>query len=259
MPLLQIGDAEIHYSLEGPAGAPVLVLSNSLGTTLEMWSPQMPAFAEHFRVLRYDTRGHGRSSVPPGPYTLGRLGQDVVALLDGLDISRAHFCGISMGGLTGQWLGVNAPGRLGKLVLTSTAARVGTEAGWRERAAVVRGAGMDPVAAGAPGRWFSPGFAAAQPAVVAGLVAGLRASPPEGYAACCDALALADLREDIARIPVPTLAIAGRFDPVTTPADADFIASQVKNAHRADLDASHISNVEQAEAFTAAVLDFLNA
>ena len=258
MPLLQIGDAEIHYRLEGPAGAPVLVLSNSLGTTLEMWSPQMPAFTEHFRVLRYDTRGHGRSGVTPGPYTLARLGQDVLALLDGLGIPRAHFCGISMGGLIGQWLGVHAPGRLDRLVLASTAARVGTEAGWRERAAVVRSQGMEPVAAGTPGRWFTPGFVAAQPAVVAGLVEGLRASSPEGYAACCDALASADLRRDIAAIPVPTLAIAGRLDPVTTPADADFIAGQV-GARRVDLDASHISNVEQAEAFTAAVLDFLKA
>lgn len=259
MPLLNIGDAEIHYRLEGPAGAPVLVLSNSLGTDLTMWAPQMPALSQAFRVLRYDTRGHGQSSVPPGPYTLARLGQDVVALLDGLDIQRAHFCGISMGGLIGQWLGLHAPERLGKLAVASTAARVGSESAWRERAAVVRSLGMDPVAAGTPGRWFTPAFVAAQPAVVSQMVHGLRASPPEGYAACCDALAEADLRQAIAAIPVPTLAIAGRLDPVTTPLDADFIASQVAGARRVDLEASHISNVEQPEAFTAALLDFLTA
>lgn len=259
MPLLQIGDAVIHYQLDGPAGAPVLVLSNSLGTTMAMWSPQVPAFTQHFHVLRYDARGHGQSSVTPGPYSLAQLGGDVVALLDALDIERAHFCGISMGGATGQWLGVNAPGRLRKLVLASTAARIGTEAGWRERAAVVREQGMEPVAAGTPGRWFTPGFVAAQAAVVEELVASLRAGSTEGYAACCEALAVADLRQEIAAIPVPTLVIAGRSDPVTTPADADFIAAQVPGAQRADLDASHISNVEQPEAFTAAVLDFLTA
>jgi len=259
VPLLDFPDARLHYRLDGPAEAPVLVLSNSLGTDLTMWDPQIPAFSRAFRVLRYDTRGHGLSSVTPGPYSLAQLGQDVVALLDGLDIQRAHFCGISMGGLTGQWLGVNAPGRLAKLVVSNTAARIGTEEGWRERAALVRGQGMDELAAGAAGRWFTPAFAAAEPVVVGRLVDGLRATPPQGYAACCDALAVADLREAIAEIPLPTLALAGRFDPVTTPADADFIASRVAGAVRVDLDASHLSNVEQAEAFSAAVLDFLNA
>ena len=259
MPLLDIADAHIHYRFDGPADAPVLVLSNSLGTDLDMWSPQIAAFTTAFRVLRYDTRGHGRSSVTPGPYTLELLGGDVVALLDGLGIARAHFCGISMGGLIGQWLGVHAPARLLRLVVANAAARIGSEAGWRERAALVRAVGMEDVAAGAAGRWFTPAFAAAAPAVVDGLIAGLRASPAEGYAACCDALSVADLRASIAAIPVPTLALAGSLDPVTTPADADFIARAVPGAVRVDLAASHLSSVEQADGFNAAVLHFLTA
>lgn len=259
MPLLDIADAHIHYRLDGPADAPVLVLSNSLGTDLDMWSPQLAAFATAFRVLRYDTRGHGRSSVTPGPYTLDLLGRDVVALLDGLGIERAHFCGISMGGLIGQWLGVHAPARLLRLVVSNTAARIGTESGWRERAALVRAQGMDLVAAGAAARWFTPAFAATQAEAVSTLIDRLRASPAEGYAACCDALAVADLRASIAAIPVPTLALAGSLDPVTTAADADFIAGAVPDARRVDLAASHLSNVEQPTAFSAAVIHFLTA
>lgn len=259
MPYLDIDNTRFHYRFDGPADAPVLVFSNSLGTTLDMWQPQLDAFAQHFRVLRYDSRGHGGSEVGSVPYTLELLGRDVVALLDVLDIEHAHFCGISMGGLTGQWLGVHAPERLGKLVVCNTAARIGTAEGWQSRSALVREQGMAEVAAGAAGRWFTPGFAATEPAVVEDLIGQLRNSPTEGYAACCDALAEADLRDAIAAIPVPTLAVAGRFDPVTTPADADFIASRVPGAVRVDLDAAHLSNVEAAGAFNRAVLDFLLA
>lgn len=259
MPYLDIDNTRLHYRFDGPADAPVLVFSNSLGTTLDMWQPQVDAFAQHFRVLRYDSRGHGGSDVGTAPYTLERLGRDVVALLDGLGIERAHFCGISMGGLTGQWLGVYAPERLGKLVVCNTAARIGTTEGWQARAALVREQGMADVAAGAAGRWFTPDFIAAQPTVVDALIAQLRDSPPQGYAGCCDALADADLREVIATIPVPTLSVGGRFDPVTTPLDADFIASRVAGAARVDLDASHLSNVEAAADFNRAVLDFLLA
>ncbi|TCP09398.1 3-oxoadipate enol-lactonase [Crenobacter luteus] len=257
MPYLEFEHERFNYRIDGPAGAPVLVLSNSLGTTLDMWQPQRDAFARHFRVLRYDTRGHGGSSVGAVPYTIEQLGRDVVNLLDALDIESAHFCGISMGGLTGQWLGVNAPNRLDKLVLCNTAARIGTAEAWNGRAALVRDKGMREVADGAAGRWFTRDYIAAEPVVVGGLIDQLRDSPPAGYAACCEALAVADLSEDIARIPVPTLVVAGTFDPVTTPADADFIAERVSGARRADLPASHLSNVEAAAAFNRAVLDFL--
>jgi 3-oxoadipate enol-lactonase len=246
----------LHHELSGPAGAPVIVLSNSLGTTLEMWDPQIDALRAQFRVLRYDTRGHGRSAAPPGSYTIDELGRDVIALLDSLDIERAHFVGISMGGLTGQWLGVHAGARLDKLVVSNTAARIGTTEGWRTRADLVRKQGIAEVADSAAGRWFTPRFIAAQPATVGTLTARLRSLSPEGYAACCDALGDADLREDIARIPCPTLVIAGVHDPVTTVDDARFITARVSGARLVELDASHLSNIEAADAFTDAVLRF---
>jgi 3-oxoadipate enol-lactonase len=259
MAILKNDSYHTHYEIDGPANAPVLVLSNSLGTTLDMWVPQIDALRWKFRVLRYDTRGHGGTSVIPGPYTIGEMGQDVLALLDALDIERAHFCGFEMGGLIGQWLGVNAPERINRLIVSNTAARIGTAEGWQARAHLVRTEGMAEVADGAASRWFTPGFIQRQPERVEMLLRQLRSSPEAGYAACCDALGTADLRDDIQRIQAPLLAIAGRHDPVTTPADAQFIAERVAGAQCVELDASHLSNVEASDAFTKAVLEFLAA
>lgn len=259
MPFVNTNGIRLHYRFDGKDDAPVLVLSNSLGTTLDMWAPQIETLGRHFRLLRYDVRGHGHSAVPAGPYTLADLGHDVSGLLDALDIERAHFCGISMGGLTGQWLGVHAPTRLRSLIVANTAARIGNAEGWRSRARLVRAQGMADVVAGAAGRWFTEAFVAREPARVASLIAQLAASPAAGYAACCDALAMADLREDIARISVPTLAIAGRDDPVTTVADAHFIAQRVAQGRSVVLAASHLSNIEDDSGFDEAVLRFLAA
>ncbi|MDN0081689.1 3-oxoadipate enol-lactonase [Crenobacter sp. SG2305] len=257
MPILKLDPYHIHYELDGPENAPVLVLSNSLGTTLDMWAPQIDALRWKFRVLRYDTRGHGETSAIPGPYQLAQLGRDVLTLMDALNIERAHFCGISMGGLTGLWLGVHAPKRLNKLIVSNTAARIGTEEGWQDRAHLVRSAGIPEVADGAASRWFTPGFIQHQPERVEMLLRQLRGSPEAGYAACCDALAVADLRDEISHIEVPLLVIAGKHDPVTTPEDARFIVDRVKGARYAELEASHLSNVEASAAFTEAVLKFL--
>lgn len=247
----------IAYTMTGPEDAPVLVVSNSLGTTLDMWMPQLEALTDHYRVVRYDPCGHGASCVTSGPYTLGGLGRDVLAVLDALDIERAHFCGISMGGLTGQWLGVHASERIDKLIVANTAARIGSSQGWRERAALVRERGMADVAAGAAGRWFTAGFVARQPDIVQRMTDQLCLISAEGYAGCCDALSKADLRDEIDRISMPTLVIAGRYDPVTTVDDAQFIVERVPNAQLATLDASHLSNIEAAQAFNAAALAFL--
>ncbi|WP_206956087.1 3-oxoadipate enol-lactonase [Trinickia acidisoli] len=247
----------IAYTTAGPDGAPAIVLSNSLGTTLDMWLPQLDALAQRYRVVRYDTRGHGASLAPSGECTLDVLGRDVLAVLDALNIERAHFCGISMGGLTGQWLGVHAAERIGKLIVANTAARIGSFEGWHERAALVRARGMDEVAAGAAGRWFTADFMAREPDVAARLTDQLRGTPADGYAACCDALSSADLREEIGQIAAPMLVIAGRYDPVTSVDDARFIAERVPGARTVTLDASHLSNIEAADAFTAAVLAFL--
>lgn len=249
----------LHHELSGPADAPVIVLCNSLGTTLEMWEPQIDALKERFRVLRYDARGHGRSAVPPPPYAIDDLGHDVLALLDSLNIERAHFVGISMGGLTGQWLGIHAAARIDKLVVANTAARIGSPEGWQARAVLVRKEGVGEVADGAAARWFTPDFVSQQPSTVETLAVRLRTISPEGYAACCDALGDADLREEIGRISRPMLVIAGRHDPVTTVEDARFIAGRVPGARLVELDASHLSNVEAPAAFNDAVLNFLCA
>lgn len=259
MPYLDLDGRRLHYRLDGAAGAPVLLLSNSLGTTLDMWQPQLAALGQHFRLLRYDTRGHGGSTLGDGACSISQLGGDVLALLDALDIERVHFCGISMGGLTGQWLGVHAPQRLHKLVLCNTAARIGNAEGWHSRAALVRQSGMAEVAAGAAARWFSADYVAAEAALVAGLIRQLAACDAAGYAACCDALATADLRDAIAGITLPTLVVAGLQDPVTTPGDADFIAGRIVGAQRVDLLASHLSSIEAAAAFNNVLLRFLNA
>jgi 3-oxoadipate enol-lactonase len=247
----------LHYQTGGDAMRPCLVLSNSLGTDLDMWAPQAAALARDFFVLRYDTRGHGRSSAGQGPAGIEQLGRDVVGLLDRLGIERAHFCGISMGGLTGQWLAIHAPQRIGKLVLANTAARIGTAEGWAARAALVRHEGMGPVADGAAARWFTDEFIAREPGVVGDMIARLRTQDAEGYASCCDALAHCDLRAAVGTIACPALVIAGSRDPVTMVADAQWLVDQVPGARLATVEASHLSNIEAPEEFTDILRRFL--
>lgn len=259
MPVVHLDGVAIHFETAGDRRRPCLLLSNSLGTDLSMWDAQADALASVYFVVRYDTRGHGRSSSPPGPYTVAQLGGDALALLDHLDIERAHVCGLSMGGVTAQWLAVHAPHRVLKLVLANTAARVGTRDGWMDRAAAVRSGGLDAIAESSASRWFTAGWAAANAAIAAGMADKLRRQDAEGYAACCEALAVADLRGDIARISAPTLAIAGRHDPVTTVADGEALCSAIDHAKLAVLEASHISNVEDPAGFTAALGGFLRS
>ena len=257
MPFVQVDDVRLHYRIDGAKAGPCVVLSNSLGTDLSMWDPQADLLAHDFRVLRYDTRGHGRSGRGSAAVTLERLGLDVVGLLDALAIPRAHFCGISMGGMTGQWLGIHQQQRLIKLVLANTAARIGTPEAWNARAAQVRANGMDGVADGAAARWFTPAFVASAPQLVARMIARLRGQDREGYAACCAALAGADLRGAAASIAVPTLVIAGAADPVTTVADGAWLVDTLPDAQLAVVPASHISNLEAAAPFGAALQAFL--
>jgi 3-oxoadipate enol-lactonase len=187
----------IYYETEGSPDAPALVFSNSLGTSLEMWDAQAAVFSRDFHVIRYDTRGHGRSFSPAGPYTMAQLGGHVLALLDFLYIDQAHFCGLSMGGVTAQWLGVHAYDRIDKLVIANSSARVGTADAWLQRAHAVRGGGLGAVADGAPARWFTPEFIRREADTVEQMAAAMRSGIAEGYAGCCEALAEADLREQI--------------------------------------------------------------
>ncbi|POU77330.1 3-oxoadipate enol-lactonase [Leclercia sp. LSNIH6] len=248
---------DLEYRLDGPEAAPLLVLSNSLGTTWEMWQEQMTDFTRHFRVLRYNTRGHGRSPVSAGGITLDSLGQDVIALLDHLDIERAFFCGISLGGMTGMWLNRHAPSRFDRIVVANTAAKIGESRDWLQRAGTVRQQGMAPVASTAAERWFTAVFREGNPGQVALLIDSLADTPAEGYAACCEALAAADLRSDVAAMLRPMLAIAGEEDLVTTVSDAQWIAAQAKQTEYVALPASHLSNVACPEAFNQQVLTFL--
>lgn len=248
---------ELEYRLEGPDRAPVLVLSNSLGTTFEMWQPQLAALTQQFRVLRYNTRGHGRSPLPAGPLTLARLGQDVVELLDALHIEHAAFCGISLGGLTGLWLNRYAPARFSTLVVANTAARIGSEQGWRERAAQVRAQGMEAVASATPQRWFTPEYVIQHATQIAALVARLARQNPSGYAACCEVLATADLRDELPQMLRPMLVIAGRHDPVTGLDDARQIVQGAPHATLASLAASHLSNIACAAEFTRCLIHFI--
>lgn len=247
----------LHYRTDGERGKPCLVLSNSLGTDLSMWEAQAAALAGDFFVVRYDTRGHGRSASGDAPFGIERLGLDVVALLDHLDVERAAFCGISMGGLTGQWLGIHQPRRLTHLVLANTAARIGGAAPWQLRSEQVRRDGMAAVADSAATRWFTPRFIAREADTVARLAGILRAQHAGGYAACCDMLAQADLHAGVGTITAPTLIIAGEHDPVTTVDDGRWLQQQIAGARLASLPASHISNIEAADMFTAQLRTFL--
>lgn len=257
MPFAQLPDVSLHYELEGPDDTPILALSNSLGTDLSMWAVQMPVLLAHFRVLRYDTRGHGQSGVPTGDYSLEQLGGDVIGLLDHLNIHRAHFCGISMGGLTGMWLGVHHPERIGRLVLANTAARIGSGESWQARIDAVRSGGMAALAPAIIERWYTPGYRSRCAAAVAPFQEALAATSADGYASCCAALRDADLRVALPRVALPTLVIAGTHDNSTPAADGRAVAAQIEGARYVELDAAHISNQEQAGAFSAAVLSFL--
>jgi len=259
MPFVQTEELSVHYALTPLSGAnaPVVVLSNSLGTNFSMWDAQLPALEKQFRVLRYDTRGHGRTTVTPGPYTIELLACDVVRLLDALRLERAHFCGLSMGGMIGMWLGVHAPQRVTKLVLCNTAARIGTAETWNARIEQVRNGRMKAIAPGVIERWFTPEFRARSPQTVAPTQQMIEKSPPEGYMACCAAIRDMDQREAISGIRVPTLVIAGGKDPAIPPADGHFLAERIAGAQYAELPTAHLSNLEAPDQFTAELIRFL--
>ncbi len=262
MPYADLHDGlRLHYRLDGnwqnDNDAPVLVLSHALGVSHAMWAPQCEALSARFRVLSYDGRGHGNSTVAPDPYTVAQLGQDVLELTDALGIRRFHFCGLSMGGLVGQWLASQAPMHVDRLVLASTAARFGPRETFDARIASVLAEGMQPLVEGILARWFTAPFSIAEPTQVEHVRALLRACSPAGYAASCAAVRDADLRESLARITAPTLVISGSADPGATPEQGRELARGVAGAHFVELPAAHLSNVEVAGAFNALVLEHL--
>jgi 3-oxoadipate enol-lactonase len=257
MSVFQSADAQINYQTFGNPDVPALLFSNSLGTNYGMWKQQFNYFKERFYVICYDTRGHGSSSTPTGPYTLQQLGEDVILLLDHLNIEKASFCGISMGGLTGQWLAIHYPHRFSHIIVANTAAKIGQEQAWLDRARLVREQGLQPIVATAASRWFTDPFIQSQTAIVNNLCNDLSAGSANGYANCCEALAKADVREQLKDITIPVLVIAGTQDPVTTIADGQFMQQHIPNAKLVEINASHISNIEQAENFNHILKDFL--
>jgi 3-oxoadipate enol-lactonase len=249
---------EVHHLLEGSEDAPVLVLSNSLGTTLGMWDEQAPALGERFRLLRYDHRGHGGSPVPPGPYKIEDLGRDVLVLLDRLEVERISFCGLSIGGMVGMWLAGEAPERVERLVLCCTSARFAPDT-FDSRARTVRAEGMSAIADAVVERGFTPAFHTSRPDVVEWARRMLLDSPAEGYSACCEAVRDAELSGRLGAISAPTLVIAGADDPAAPPDQAELIRDSIPNADLEVIsDAAHLANMEQPEAITQAILDHLS-
>ncbi len=250
---------EVEYTLEGPGDAPVVVLSNSLGTTSIMWDAQAAVLSERFRVLRYDTRGHGGSPAPPGPYSVAELGGDLLALLDRLELERVSFCGLSIGGMTGMWLGVNAAERIDRLAICCTAMRLPPPEMWTDRAALVRNDGMTSVIDATMERWFTPAFPERSPEVVQRIREIFLATDPEGYAGCCEALGDFDMTGELGAVRAPTLVIAGEEDPVGTPERAAAIAAEVVDSRLVVLpEARHLAAVEQSEAVTKELVRLLD-
>lgn len=258
MPFTKLDDGcRLFYRLEGPADAPAVIFSNSLGADHMMWQAQAEALSPFVRVVRYDQRGHGASDVPAGPYTLERLGRDVLGLASHLGLERFSFCGLSMGGLTGQWLGIHAGERLDRLVLADTSARFPPPSMWDERMAAIHENGLAGIAEAVLGRFFSPDFHQAQPGTVEDFRRVLLNMEAAGYLGCCEAIKPADAREEIAAITTPTLIISGRHDQSTPPERGAFIAGRIKGARHEVLDAAHLSNVERAEQFTTLLAGFI--
>jgi 3-oxoadipate enol-lactonase len=247
----------LHVEADPDSGKPPLIFSNSLGTSLAMWDRQFEEAERSFRVIRYDTRGHGRSEAPKGPYSMERLGRDVVGILDALRIEHALFCGLSLGGMTGMWLGTNASSRFPRLALCNTAARMPLPENMRKRAATVRADGMGAIADLVVSIWLTEGFRQRDPDTVSEIRSGLLATSAEGYAYCCEAIADMDQEASIAAISAPTLVVVGSQDQSTPPSRGALLHRSIAGSRLVTLDAAHLSNIEQPAAFNQAVFGFL--
>jgi 3-oxoadipate enol-lactonase len=250
----------VNYTLDGPAGAPVVTLSHSLAADLTMWDPQLKALAATYRVLRYDTRGHGGTDAPAGPYTLEQLAEDAKALLGALGIARTHWVGLSMGGMIGQTLALSSPGLFQSLSLCDTSSRIPAEAKplWQERIATAESQGMEPIVEPTIGRWFTAPFREAHKDVVDPVRTRIRTTNPRGYAGCCAAIAQLDLTDRIGAITLPTLIVVGEEDQGTPVAASRAIQAQIVGSQLEIIkSAAHLSNLEQPETFTRILTTFL--
>ncbi len=257
MPTISVDGCPLNVEVEGSDSAPALMLSNSLGTDLHMWDDQATEFAKHFRLIRYDRRGHGKSGASKGPYSFDRFGRDILAILDALKVKKVNWCGLSMGGMDGQWLGANAGDRVEKLVLANTNFYYADKGPWADRIKFVREKGLAPLVDANMERWFTKGFRERAPKTIARMTKMFLGCNLDGYIACVEAVRDMDFRASNPRVTAPTMVIVGTQDPATPPAAGEAIAQQIKGAKLVALDAAHISNVEQPRAFTEAVLNFL--
>jgi 3-oxoadipate enol-lactonase len=257
MPMVDADGTQLHVEIDGKPDSPPLMLSNSLGTNLHMWDDQAKALSKRFRVIRYDQRGHGRSAAPEGPYSIERLARDVIAILDALEVKQTHFCGLSMGGMTGMWLARYAPDRFDKLVLSNTAPKSQTPDTWNLRIRTVLAKGIGAVADTVLGIWFTKEYRERTPQTVARMREMMVANDAKGYCGCCSAIRDMDQRWFISDIKLPTLIVAGKQDNATPLSASEFMASRITGSKLVSLDAGHISNVEQTAGFTAALEKFL--
>lgn len=258
MPMITADDGcRINVEIAGSDSAPALMLSNSLGTNIHMWDDQVDEWSKHFRVIRYDRRGHGQSDAPKGPYSMERLGRDAVSVLDALGVEKTHWCGLSMGGMVGQWLGANAPERLGKLVLSNTNAYYADKKIWDDRIRFLESNDLDRLVDPNMERWFTADFRAKAPQAIARMKEIFLTTSKDGYVACCQGIRDMDFRASNPSIKASTLVIVGAQDPATPPAQGEAIAAQIPGAKVVSFEAAHIANMEQPAPYAKAVLDFL--
>jgi len=255
--VVEVGNARLAYRLDGPPTAPTLVFSNSLGLDWDMWQPQVNAFGQQFRLLRYDSRGHGRSTISPGPYTIEMLGRDLVAILDAAEVERAYVCGISLGGMVAQWLTAHHPERVVRAVFANTGACIGTSASWEDRIARVRSGGMSAIREPVMSRFFSTPFRVRHPEVDNRISAMLSAINPDGYIATCQALRDADIRGSVGRIHTPTLIMTGALDESTPIALSQELHAAIPGSELMIIpDCAHLSNLEAADTVNEQALRF---
>ncbi|MCW2369163.1 3-oxoadipate enol-lactonase [Sphingobium sp. B11D3D] len=255
MPFIRSFDqARLNVMVEGPQDAPAILFAHSVGCDLTLWDRQAADLNDRYRIIRYDTRGHGASDAPEGPYSVQQLAGDACAILDTLGVERAHLCGLSLGGTMGQFMALNMPKRLASLTLCDTAARLGTVEGWQQRIDTALSGGMEALVDMSLLRFFSDEFRSSDPATIAEFRDTFLATPAHGFAGCCAVLRDCDFTRDLASIAVPTLVMTGRNDVPTPPSDSEALASGIPGAQLVLLDAGHISAREDPEAFTEALL-----
>ncbi|MFV8375140.1 3-oxoadipate enol-lactonase [Flavobacterium sp. LB1P71] len=257
MSKIKMQNTVLNYVFDDFKKQHTIVFSNSLGTDLTMWDKQVELLGKEFNILRYDTRGHGKSEATEGEYSIEMLGNDVLDLLDSLKIEKVNFCGLSIGGLTGQWLGIHASKRLNKLILCNTGVKIGNKEGWNTRIETVQKNGLDSIVSGTQERWFTTEFVSENKGEVDSVLATFVQTPVAGYISCCAAVRDADFTDEVSKISVPTLIISGTEDLVTTIKEGDFLMEKIPNSLLAALKTAHISNIEKADDFTKLLIEFI--